>query len=140
MKVSAPVATPSIISRSESVRIKRPHAVGDRLVATAVAEPMVLRVSPGRCGEESIAGLAEFTVAQQHSAAEPEPMVRDATADLMSLRDRDVSLLRVSIVVSTKGRLPLGSHHQAGADLPEFDHVGDLHMPLSKPRQAFETS
>ena len=73
-------------------------------------------------------------------AALAEPIVNDAMAGLTSLRESDVSALSRRIVVSTSARLLSVPTMIPAPICPSSIMLATWTMPLSSPRQAFETS
>ena len=77
---------------------------------------------------------------QSTMAALPEPIVSEAKAVLMSLRESDVSALRWWIVASTSARLLSVPTTTPARIWPSSIMLATCTMPFSRPRQAFDTS
>ena len=77
---------------------------------------------------------------QSTMAALPEPIVNDAKAALMSLRESDVSALRWWIVASTSARLLSVPTTTPARICPSSIMLATWIIPFNSPRQAFDTS
>ena len=99
------------------------HAIGHGFVLPAAAELVELGVRPGGRGQDSVLGAAQPPIDQQHGATgRADGQTGHGQLDVVA-RQRQIA---VQPIDRRFDQLPaaLAADDQAGADLPQLDHVG----------------
>ena len=137
----------SLGSRGDALRISRSESVsinGCIPLPTASSRPLwhrswwvVLARAVAVCSRLCVRLSSRST---SSTAQLPEPMVNEANASFSWRRVSDVSLFSVSTVVSTSCRLPSLPTTSPARTCPSSIMLATWTMPLSRPKQALDTS
>ena len=119
---------------------QRPHVASHRFVAGRCGT-----IRGPRCRALAVAANSRLPVrlswrSVSSTAALPEPIVNEATAELHWSRVSDASAFSVSIVVSTSGRLVSVPTTRPARIWPSSIMLATCTMPLRMPKHAFDTS
>ena len=112
---------------------QRLHAAGDRFIATAMAKIVMCGMSAGGDMQQVIVGAAEPLMCQQNGATGgPNRQRCDGRLDGGSTECR-IRIQRVDRCLDQLATA-FSPDHDAGLDLPQLDHVRDLHDAVEDPQ------